>query len=215
MKIAIFSEFTTDEAVLKILVEGILGEEIEQIAYRKKLQSRGSGVPRDVPVVLRDVYYNSEAEFLVVVRDSDDSPIHKKEHNKRGNKEAERCRLCELQKIVSSELANLSIMPGKENFKVAVGVAVPAIEAWLLCGVESYANEANWVNKQREKGSSTYNDRKLLKTKLYGSEIAPGNVKTARQVEAARRLSNNIEQLEKLFPAGFGSLAAEIRSWKK
>ena len=107
MKIAIFSEDTTDESVLKILVEGILGEEIEQIAYRKKLQSRGSGVVRDVPAVLRDVYYNSQAEFLIVVRDSDDTPIHNKEHEKPGNKEAEKCRLCELHKIFVSELTKI------------------------------------------------------------------------------------------------------------
>jgi hypothetical protein len=214
MKIAIFSEDTTDESVLKILVEGILGEEIEQIAYRKKLQSRGSGVVRDVPAVLRDVYYNSQAEFLIVVRDSDDTPIHNKEHEKPGNKEAEKCRLCELHKIFVSELTKLTPKPGKENFKVAVGVAVPAIEAWLLCGVDAHSSEATWINKQREKGFSVYNDRIKLKTDLYGSKIASGEIKTQRQTEAAKRLAEDIEQLEKLFPEGFGRLAIEIRSWK-
>lgn len=213
MKITIFSESSTDEAALKILIEGIIGEEIEAIPFPNHLQSRGSGVPRDVPFVLRGVYYNTEAEFLVIVRDSDDTPIHKIEHLEMDNEEAKKCRLCDLRRKVESVLANLRPMAGKENFKVAVGVAVPAIEAWLLCGENSAANEANWINKQQEKRYSTYNDRQALKVELYGSNIAPAEVMLECGTKAAERLANNIEQLERLFPEGFGSLAREIKSW--
>jgi len=142
MKVAIFSESPSDEAVLKILVEGIIGEEIEEVPYPNRLQSRGSGITRDVPAVLSGVYFNTEAEFLIVVRDSDDTPVHKKEHDEPNNKEAENCRYCELRKIVKSALENLTPTQGKENFKVSIGVAVPAIEAWLLCGVNPHVSEA-------------------------------------------------------------------------
>lgn len=215
MKIAIFSESPNDEAALKILIEGILGEEIEEIPFPNHLRSRGSGVARDVPAVLRGVYYRTEAEFLVVVRDSDDSPIHKKQHDKPGNKEAEKCRLCDLRKKVKTALENLTPQSGKENFKVAIGVAVPAIEAWLLCGVNPQANEATWINLQKQKRFSAYNDRIKLKNELYGSVRASSAIMTKRGTEAAKRLAEDIEQLEKLFPEGFGNLANEVRSWKK
>jgi hypothetical protein len=212
MKIAIFSESPTDEAALKILVEAILGEEVEEVPYPNRLRSRGSGVIRDVPAVLRGVYYNTEAEFLVVVRDSDDAPIHKKEHTQPNNAEAKKCRLCELRRTVKAALESLTPKQEKENFKVAVGVAVPAIEAWLLCGVNPHASEADWINKQREKGFSTYNDRIQLKIELYGSTITPGKTII---LQSAKRLVENIKQLKELFPEGFGSMANEIRSWKK
>lgn len=215
MKIAIFSEYTTDETVIKILVEGILGEEIEQVPYPNRLQSRGSGVPRDVPVVLRSVYYNTEADFLIIVRDSDDTPIHRKEHDESNNEEAKKCYFCELRRIVNSELENLTRTPGKENFRIAVGVAVPAIEAWLLCGINPHASEATWINKQKEKDFSTYDDRKHLKVELYDSHIASSKIMTQRGVESAQRLAADIERLETLFPEGFGNMANEIRSWKQ
>jgi hypothetical protein len=215
MKVAIFSESSTDEASLKILIEGILGEEIEEIPYPNHLRSRGSGVPRDVPFVLRGVYYNTEAEFLITVRDSDDSPIHKKEHLEPDNREAEKCRLCDLRHKVESALENLTPMVGKENFKVAVGVAVPAIEAWLLCGKNPAASEATWINKQKEKGFNTYNDRKELKIELYGAAITSREIMIERGTEAAQRLAEDINQLEQLFPEGFGGLSSEVRGWKK
>jgi hypothetical protein len=38
-------------------------------------------------------------------------------------------------------------------------------------------------------------------------------MKTAAAVEAATRLTNNLEQLEQLFPNGFGSLLRDLRGW--
>ena len=132
-----------------------------------------------------------------------------------GKKTFGNCRYCELRKVVKSALENLNPTQGKENFKVAIGVAVPAIEAWLLCGVNPHATEANWITKQKEKDFSTYNDRKCLKAELYGSEITSSKVRIERSTESAERLAENIEQLEILFPEGFGNMANEIRSWKQ
>ncbi len=215
MKIAIFSESPTDEAALKILIEGILGEEIEETPYPNNLRSRGSGVIRDVPAVVRAVYYNTEAEFLVIVCDSDDSPIHKKEHLEPNNKDSERCQLCRLRVVVRATLKTLGSKPGKGNFKVAVGVTVPSIEAWLLCGKNPSASEATWINKQKEKGLNTYNDRRNLKIELYGAAVTSMAIMIECGTEAAKRLAENIKYLEELFPDGFGEIAREIRSWKK
>lgn len=215
MKIAIFSESPTDEAALKILVEGILGEEIEIAPYPpNRLQSRGSGVLRDVAIVLRGVYY-TEAEFLIIVRDSDDTPIHKKEHDEPNNTESKYCRYCELRKEVELALQGLTLLPEKKNFRVAIGVAVPAIEAWLLCGINLHVNEATWVDKQKERRASFYDDRRRLKIELYDSHIASSDTMLERSIESASRLAENIEQLEIMFPEGFGNMANEIRNWKQ
>jgi len=54
-----------------------------------------------------------------------------------------------------------------------------------------------------------------LKAELYGSDIASSQTLIKRGTESAKRLAENIEQLETLFPEGFGNMANEIRSWKQ
>ena len=97
MKIAFFSESIVDEAVLKNLVEEVSDEEIEETDIRKKLQYRSSShLNKNLPVVIRSVHYNSDAEFLVICSDSDDFPVHIAQHN---TEENELCRLCSLRKL--------------------------------------------------------------------------------------------------------------------
>ncbi len=79
MKITIFSESPTDEAALKILIEAILEKEIEEIPRPNTLKSRGfASVENELPVVIKSVYYKTDVEGLVVVYDSDDTPVHQK-----------------------------------------------------------------------------------------------------------------------------------------
>ncbi len=54
-----------------------------------------------------------------------------------------------------------------------------------------------------------------MKAELYGSDIASSQTLIKRGTESAKRLAENIEQLETLFPEGFGNMANEIRSWKQ
>jgi hypothetical protein len=41
--------------------------------------------------------------------------------------------------------------------KIAIGLAVPAIEAWLLCGVDPHITEAAWINGLKEPFPSSRN----------------------------------------------------------
>lgn len=211
MRIAFFSESTADEEALKVLVAGILGEGIEDTDLPNTLQYRSSShLTLNLPVVMSAVHYNSNAEALIIVSDSDDTPVHDESHNEIINGE---CRLCELRKAVHENSAKLRTLPVKGNLKVAVGVPVPAIEAWYVCGLNGNANEATWIRALR--GEKIPYNRKSLKVEVYGTDRPSLTLETERAVESARRLVSDIVQLEQLFPQGFGTFAREIRSWKK
>lgn len=212
MKIAFFSESVADEAALRILVEGIFGNEIEETDLPNRLQYRSSShLDRDLPSVINGVYYNSNADALIVASDSDDLPVHIAEHDKTEN---ERCRLCRLRKAVKNALANLSEVSGKEKLKVAVSIPVPAIEAWYLVGINPHVSEVTWIRKQN--GEKITYDRKRLKEEVYGTNRPSLKIETERAIEETTRIVKNelLEKLEEDFPQGFGSLADEISNWK-
>lgn len=210
MKIAFFSESIADESALKILVAGILDEEIEETNLPNRLEYRSSShLDKNLPSVISAVHYNSDAEALIVVSDSDDTVVHTKQHKE----DNEKCRLCQLQKAANKTVSKLQAFAGNEVIKVAVGVPVPAIEAWYLCGVNAQINEAAWIRKQN--GERISYDRKSLKVELYGNDRPPMRLLTEKAIESAKKLKNNLEQLEQLFPEGFGLFANEIRSWRR
>ena len=74
-------------------------------------------------------------------------------------------------------------------------------------------NEAAWIRKQN--GERISYDRKSLKVELYGNDRPPMRLLTEKAIESAKKLKNNLEQLEQLFPEGFGLFANEIRSWRR
>lgn len=135
MKITIFSESSNDEVVIRILVESILGKEIKEVPPRNQLRSRGVDSFLDlIPNIINATYYQTDSEAIVFVCDSNDKPVHIPEHDEKGNKESLKCRYCIIKRKVGETLNSLSPKSNREMIKVAVGVAVPAIEAWLVCG---------------------------------------------------------------------------------
>ncbi|HRH40731.1 MAG TPA: hypothetical protein PKY82_03735 [Pyrinomonadaceae bacterium] len=212
MKIAFFSESVADESALKILVSGILEEEIEDTNLPNNLIYRScTHLDRDLPAVISAVYYNSNAEALVVASDSDDTPVHINEHE---NKENEKCRLCKLRKTIEKSLSKLQAFEGKDLLKVAIGVPVPAIEAWYLFGINPQVSSNYWFRFQN--GEKIRYDRKKLKEQVYGTTRPSLELETKRAVEETIRIVENelLEGLEINFPQGFGKMADEIRLWK-
>lgn len=210
MKVAVLSESPADEAAIRILVNGILGKDTLDVPSLP-LRSRGwPYVLRVLPTVVKFLQYQSDAEALVVVADSDDSPIHRSTHEQVGGGD-ERCRLCRLRAVCSKERARLSSVSGRVDLKIAVGLAVPAIEAWYLCGIDPQVNEATWTRKLQSE-RITY-ARNTLKRKAYGTERPAVSLATTRAIEHATRLITDLSTLEQLFPVGFGSFAKDVRSW--
>jgi hypothetical protein len=206
MKLAILSESPADELAIKVLIDGIRGEINELIAH-EKVNLRSHGWPHTLkvlPGVLRFLHYQTEVESLAVVVDSDDEPLHERSHVPRQNPS---CRLCKLR--VTADSFRPSGPSTRAPIKVAIGLAVPAIEAWFQCGVDPRVNEAAWIRKQNF-GESIGYDRMTLKKSIYNSTRI---LDTQKAVEAAENLVPRIDMLDKLFPGGFGTFSNDIRNW--
>jgi hypothetical protein len=92
----------------------------------------------------------------------------------------------------------------------AIGLAVPAAEAWYLCGRDEQVGEAGW-NAEREAGRMPYT-RRELKLRVYGTERPTLPQAVAQATAAARRHARDLRRLENDFP-GFAVMAEDIRGW--
>jgi hypothetical protein len=209
MKIAVVSESPADEAAVKILVDAIIGRETEMFALR----TRPNGWPHVLTLlsnIVTALHYGTDVEALVVVVDSDESPVHQNSH-KALRAENPHCRLCRLRTTVDLAMSRVRAIPNRASLKTAMGVAVPAIEAWLRCGLDPHVNEATWV--RRLLGERITYDKRSLKIDVYGSHQPSLVIETEAAVLAATRLADNIPLLGQLFPTGFGCLLLDVRSW--
>jgi len=209
MKLAILSESHADEAALEIIVGSILKRPLQLV--QPPLRSRGWPSVRIVlPSVIKHLYYHTDAEALAVIVDSNDSTVHDPSHEETdgGNPG---CRLCILRGLVRDTLSHLRAVEGKDLLKVAIGLAVPCIEAWYLCGKDPHVTEAAWVQARREgRYPYTCND---LKKVVYGTDRPSLPLETRRAREEAQRLCDKLDLLERSFPNGFGPFLSELRAW--
>ena len=117
MKVAILSESPPDESAIAILAGGVLGSPVERVEG-PSLRSRGWPSVRSIlPVVIKHLYFRTDADGLVVVVDSDTHVAHRE-----GGTEAmcqEGCRLCELRIIAQRCLQQLpcsTAVEGRRRF---------------------------------------------------------------------------------------------------
>src|SRR5438874_13743429 len=95
MKIAVVSESPADEAAIKILVDAIIGTESDLYTIRTR-PSGWTRVFQLLPNIVNALHYGTDVEALVVVVDSDESPVHRKSHEPLREENPE-CRLCHLR----------------------------------------------------------------------------------------------------------------------
>jgi hypothetical protein len=146
-----------------------------------------------------------------VVVDSDDSVVHTAPH------EAPEyyhpmCRMCQLRAIFRQTTKKLPPAHGRGRVLRGVGIAVPAVEAWYLCGLEDAVSEAGWLAGQEEQRAPY--TRRELKARTYGTERPNLQLETEIAVREARRHARDLRRLEFDFP-GFAALAADLRGWGK
>ena len=203
MRVAILSESSADAALLRVIVDALLG--VKTIPVQTQLRSRGwTSVRSNLPKISQILHYRTDTEALVVVVDSNHTYL---------SRDKQKNRLRDFQALVERCRSQLSPVPGRVPLKIALGVAAPAIEAWWLCKSHLQVSEAAW-----EKGLDEKRDpySKLdLKKWLYGAENNSLEHMTLKMVEAARILEKDLTVLEQAFPQGFGSLAGEIRRWRR
>ena len=210
MTLAVLSESQADEAAIRILVNGILGRETHPVVGLP-LRSRGwPSVLNVLPSVLKHLYYRTDAEAFVVVVDSNTSPVHQIGHNLPAAA-LDGCRFCQLQQAIEQVQSQFAQVHARPRIETAVGLAVPAMEAWYLCGRDARVSEATWANALQS-GTFPYT-KSTLKESVYDTDRPSLQHETARSVEEARRLAANLHLLETLFPNGFGVLARQIRDW--
>ncbi|HEY8994856.1 MAG TPA: hypothetical protein VIM71_09360 [Lacunisphaera sp.] len=211
MKLAILSESPADEAALSVLIGYVLGEPFTTV--QSTLRARGwPSVEQILPAIIRHLHFNTDAEGLVVVVDSDDSVVHTAEHEAPGYHHA-LCRVCRLRAVFRRTSRNLPPARGRERVLRAVGVCVPALEAWLLCGRDTSVTEQAWLDGQAV-GRAPYT-RRELKWRVYGTERPSLQHELKRAVQEVSRHHGDVRRLENDFPNGFGALARDLRSWKK
>jgi hypothetical protein len=162
-----------------------------------------------LPTVLRQLHHHTDADGLAVIVDSDDSAPHQLAHVPRDGAN-QGCRLCKLRLLADQVQDGLTEVPNRTRLKTAFGLAVPALEAWLLCGVHPHAIQAALIQRS-DAGSREL--RNQLKRDVYGTDRPAQAVRMARAVDEARRLVQNLDDVERLFPNGFGAFARDIRSW--
>ena len=208
MKVAVLSESPADEVAIRILIDGIIGRKTQPVDM-PPIRVRGvSGVFNILPTVLKHLHYRTDADALVVVVDSDQTPVHRPEHEQADGAD-EKCRLCKMRQTIDSVLARLRPIQGRPQIKIAVGIAVPAVEAWYRCGLDPHVTEAAWI-ASLSSGPFPYTTRGL-KEVVYGTSRPSLLMETQRAIEEARRLIQNLPLLEQCFPTGFGALAIAAR----
>jgi hypothetical protein len=209
MRVTILSESPADEAAVQILVEAVMGRQVEWIAPRSRRAGGIHGVLAVLPSVLKELHYQRTADALVVVIDSNGSPVHTGALGVPCGA-GEECRLCRARSLIERILQSLKPFPSGP-IVTAVGLAVPAIEAWYLCGKDPSVSENAWVQGLREKRPPY--TRPGLKKTVYGNDRPGLTLETARAVEEMLRVAADIEHLHRKFPVGFGSLLQDLRAW--
>jgi len=206
MKIAVLSESLADETVLRVLIDAALP--IKPAHAPAGFRARGwPNVLQVLPAVIRHLHFNTDVDALVVSCDSDDAPVHTAAH------EAPQyfhphCRMCQLRAAFRQTGKRLPPAQGRARVLRVVGVAVPALEAWLLCGRDDAVNEAAWIAGQAS-GRLPYT-RAELKWRVYQTE----RPSLAHEIDCAlrevARHQGDLRRLEYDFP-GFAFLLADLR----
>ena len=209
MKIGILSESKVDEAAYKILVESILGHPVDLF---KDYQKRGgwSQAKKLVRPIILDLHY-SGADGFIFVGDSDSTPPHTSDHEAQADGDPD-CRLCQIKKLVENTLGTLPARAGQPPLKVAVGMATPAIEAWLLSGDDAHCTETRFRDDQSNRRLTRQTNLDLKKQK-YGSLHASSDIRMRRTLKNAHRIARDIEKLEQRFQFGFGHLRKSLAQW--
>ena len=210
MKVALLSESPADEAALRVLVEAVLAEPVALV--QPGLRARGwPNVAQVLPAILRHLHFNTDADGLAVVVDADDSVVHTAEHEAPGYFHP-RCRLCQLRGVFRRVQKRFPRLHGRDRVLRAVGLAVPAIEAWYLCGQDAQVTELAWLEGQG-RGVPPYT-RRELKWRAYGTDRPGLAFEIQEALAGVGRHHGDLRRLEADFPHGFGAMARDLRGWR-
>jgi hypothetical protein len=213
MNVAIISESPADEAAIKILSECILGCSIDTIPIKRRAHG-WAHVVLSLPNFIRQLHFHTAAVGAIIVLDSDSTPAQVAEHELEGRQNP-RCRLCQLRETVAATCGQLPPRTIGPPIQFAVGLAVPAMEAWYRCGCDHNVCETAWLNGV--KAQRLPYSREELKAAVYGAGASKRQknwLSTIATAEVTRIVTaGHVNLLEQQFPNGFGHLARQLRTW--
>jgi hypothetical protein len=208
MKVAIFSESPADEAALRILADAVLGAPTTRVEI-PPIRARGwAAVINLLPKVIQHLHYQTDAQALVVVLDSDESTPHESGHDESATPPPD-CRFCQMRGQYTRIVSHLRPIPARQPLRLTFGLAVPTIEAWLLCDRQPHLSEVTW--KQILASQSRRYSKQSLKRDLYGTARPTLQEETNAMVQRAAELALNLPLLESRFPGGFQPLVCALR----
>lgn len=211
MRVVVLSESEADEAALRPVIAALIAtpatfcEPVVAVRGYTGLQRRG---------IIKGLYYNHGADGIVVVGDADTTELHSDAHDAPGA-EPTNCRLCELRTTLAQVRAELRPVAGRRPLRTAVGVAVPAIEAWYLAGSTARPSEAGF--RQRfwtpfdSGGIHAY--KRALKNLAFGEGVLSWRARLEVARDYGHGMSMRLQSLRDNFPLGFGSLERDLRAW--
>ena len=206
MNVAIVSESPADEVAVRVLVEAVLEQPVEFVAAPSARPGGIDGALAIIEPTLKWLHYRRRADGLVLVVDAHDSPLHAGEPHL-ACEAADTCRLCRIRRRIELCRDSLASLPSYGPIPTAVGLAVPAVEAWYLCGKEQNVSENAWVQRR-----APYT-KERLKELVYGTDRPSLALETECAKREMRRVVADLALLEREFPVGFGALAADLGSW--
>jgi hypothetical protein len=211
MKVGIVSESPADDAVIRILLEAITRRKIDVIASARVRAGGWPSMLQVIEVEYKRLHYATDAHAIVAIADSDDSPIHDDGHTQ-SNSICDNCRFCLISERIQRAQSNVRKRQDGSQITSAIGLAIPSIEAWLLCGTDPHCVEAHFVRELVSRKSLLHLRRKL-KQQLYGTITPPLRLEIEIASQEARRHAADLSQLETHFPRGFMPFAQQVRSW--
>lgn len=211
MKAAVLSESDADEAVLKVLVETCVGR---PITWHDAIRMRHRGVDAALNVLapaIKSLHYrHTDVRLLVVTVDSDNTAVHTAAHDA-DPEQAGDCRWCRIQTRVTRIRSELRPISRPMPLEIAVGVAVPSLEAWLLHG-RPEMSEVAWSRVLDTAPAPAHQRTRALKQEKYGTTRPSTQLQIERGVPNAHRIAGQLPDVARDFPGGFGPLYDALRS---
>jgi hypothetical protein len=199
MIVEVHVEDVSDFEIISILVGRLLACPITANATRNRPGGVGALKKTLEPVVWAAWHHG--ADGLVIVIDNDGAtPLHDCSHAANQKARAEEgCNYCQLV----TSLPALPDRPPLAQLKFAVGVAVQALESWLLFG-------ADVAGRKREAQPEKL-DRNVLKQRLYGACHSP----RWQRLEVCKPIAERVDltELSQACPS-FSFFAENVRQLK-
>ena len=221
LRIAVVSESPKyDGLIVRRIFGHLLGNAASFVdhAYERRVSSR-RGVLDHAAQMVRAVYYQTDADVMLVVADLDQDPVPP-DGSRIADLTAEGCERgdeptlwCELAARVRRGLAHRSDRPSSKPLRYVIGVSIPAIEAWLLCPEWTEMKWRQFQNSHPDEGQQRA-EKKRMKATAYGAGADRRGRPRMAEVESALASLDGagIADLPAAFPLGIGQVIEFLRS---